>query len=112
MQLIEVLESQKSEYNNLIAAQESGSFLQSWEWGSWQSALGRTVYRFKIEDDSGRQIASTLLIKMPLPLGKYYLYSPYGPVGSEKLKVQSEKLLQELRLKFIDAIFIRLEPKN
>jgi len=112
MNLVEVKIEDKEIYNRFVANAETGSFLQSWEWGEWQAALERRVFRYKMIDDSGAQIASILLIKMPLPLGKYYLYSPYGPVGSEKLKVQSEKLLQELRLKFIDAIFIRLEPKN
>jgi lipid II:glycine glycyltransferase (peptidoglycan interpeptide bridge formation enzyme) len=117
MFLQEVRESQKDEYNRFIAAQESGSFLQSWEWGEWHVRLGRTVYRFEIKDDSGNQIGSIQLIKMPLSLGKHYLYAPYGPVlaGGEQLKVESEKLkglLYQLKTKFADAIFVRIEPKD
>ena len=49
---------------------------------------------------------------MPLPFGKCYLYAPYGPVISEKLKVESKKLLQELQKKFPDGYFIRIEPQE
>jgi len=112
MILVEVSENEKDQYNQFVAAQESGSFLQSWEWGQWQIRLGRTVYRFKIIDDNGTQVASVQLIKMPLPFGKYYLYAPYGPVVSEKLKVESQKLLQEIKNKFSEAVFIRIEPKQ
>lgn len=117
MEVLEVTENQKEEYDRFIMENETGSFLQSWEWGDWQVRLGRTVFRFKILDNSGQQIASVQLVKIPLPLGRFYLYAPYGPVlaGGEQLKVTSEKLqeiLKELELKFTDAVFIRIEPKG
>jgi len=114
MKLIEILENQKDEYNNFVAASSSGSFLQAWEWGSWQATLGKDVYRYWILNDAGGTIGSIQLIKMPLPFGRYYLYAPLGPVWAEsyKLKVESEKLLQELLSKFSDAVFIRIEPKG
>jgi lipid II:glycine glycyltransferase (peptidoglycan interpeptide bridge formation enzyme) len=50
---------------------------------------------------------------MPLPLGKYYLYAPYGPVGDLRFEILDFRfLMQELRRKFPDAVFARLEPKN
>jgi len=110
--LKELSDSDKQEYNQFVAAQESGSFLQSWEWGSWQERLGRDIYRYWILSDIGDKVASVQLIKMPLPFGKYYLYAPYGPVMSEKLKVESKKLLQEVQKKFPEAVFIRIEPQH
>jgi lipid II:glycine glycyltransferase (peptidoglycan interpeptide bridge formation enzyme) len=96
-----------------VAESRGGSFLQSWEWGEWQVHLGRTVYRFKILDDSGEWAGSVQLIKMPLPLGKYYLYAPYGPVVDLRFKIEDFRfLLQELRKKLPDTIFIRIEPKE
>ena len=121
MQLVELSQQDKEDYNRFVANAETGSFLQSWEWGEWQSALGRTVYRFKILDDSpstslgpngGSIIGTIQLVKMPLPLGKYYLYSPYGPVINDKFQISNFKSISnDLISKFPDAIFIRLEPK-
>ena len=108
MELLEVLESEKKVYDDFVAAQESGSFLQSWEWGDWQSALGRKIFRYWILDEIGKKASSVQLIKMPLPFGKYYLYSPYGPVGN--FKIDDFKL--QLKNKFADAIFIRIESKS
>ena len=64
--LIELSSADKESYNRFVAESSSGSFLQSWEWGQWQEALGREVIRYKILDDSGEQIASIQLIKMRL----------------------------------------------
>jgi lipid II:glycine glycyltransferase (peptidoglycan interpeptide bridge formation enzyme) len=118
MEFRKVLENQKYEYNRFVTDSESGSFLQSWEWGEWQSALGRTVYRFKILDAGEAQIGSIQLIKMPLPLGKYYLYAPYGPVMGKNYELSppagglNYELLQQVLLPvFPAAVFIRLEPK-
>ena len=112
LELIELQESQKDEYNHFVATQESGSFLQSWEWGQWQEALGRQVFRYKVLDDSGAQVALIQLIKSPLPFGKYYLYAPYGPVLAKSEQYQVLGIMnQALQRQFPRAVFIRVEPK-
>ena len=116
MKLIELSSADKDQYNRFVAESSSGSFLQSWEWGQWQEALGREVIRYKILDDSGEQIASIQLIKMRLFGKKYYWYAPYGPVlaGGESSEFQVasfESLVQELRNRLIGSVFIRIEPK-
>ncbi len=110
----------KQEYNRFVTETETGSFLQSYEWGEWQEKLGRQVYRFLWTDDSNQTKAACQVVKMPLPLGQYYLYAPYGPViglkfnlpageaGIEDLRI----LTQELQKKFPDAVFLRIEPRN
>jgi len=115
MNLIELLSADKENYNRFVAESPSGSFLQSWEWGEWQEALGRKIFRYWILDDIGERTASIQLIKIPLPFGRYYLYSPYGPVvdGDYELRITNyEFLLQELQKRFADSIFIRIEPKG
>jgi lipid II:glycine glycyltransferase (peptidoglycan interpeptide bridge formation enzyme) len=115
MQLFIVTEKEKTGYNHFVAAQESGSFLQSWEWGEWQMSLGRQVYRFWIIDDNNyndNRIGLIQLIKMFLPLGKYYLYAPYGPVTDLRFKIEDLRILTaEIQKKIPGAIFIRVEPK-
>ncbi len=121
MQLIQLTESNKEQYNHFVATQESGSFLQSWDWGQWQEELGRKAHRFAIVGNEGdlrnqNWRGCVQFIKMPLIGDKYYLYAPYGPVINAGENFQflfnNFQLLQkELRKKFSDAILIRIEPK-
>jgi len=104
MRLIQATD--KNEYNIYVAAQGSGSFLQSWEWGEWNKNLGRDIFRYWILNDAGDKVGSVQFVKMPLLFGKYYLYAPYGPVGDFKI----EGLKIGLQEEFPDAIFIRIEP--
>jgi len=112
MQFAEAAQSEKAVFNRFVAENETGSFLQGWDWGEWQAALGRQVARFKILDNSGNMAGAVQLIKMPLPLGKYYLYAPYGPVVGPSFKSKDLSfLIGELKNKFPDALFVRIEPK-
>ncbi len=116
MKVAEALESEKDIYNQFVAAQESGSFLQGYEWGEWQASLGREVYRFKIVDEGEQTIGSIQLVRMPLPFGQYYLYAPYGPVFAGGKNFQFpisnfQSILNEIKSKFSNAVFIRFEPK-
>lgn len=109
MDLTELSEKNRGEYNRFVAGRPAGSFLQSWEWGDWQQRLGRRAFRFFIFD-SGRPAAAMQLVQMPLPFGKNYLYCPYGPVADCELPF--ELLVKELGKRFPGAIFIRFEPKD
>jgi len=64
--------------NNFIVQSGQSNFLQSWEWGEFQKSLGRKIWR--IGTVRKRElIASALIIKKTLPLGRCYLYCPRGP---------------------------------
>lgn len=73
-----------------------GSFLQSWEWGVFQQAVGRHVERFRDPADGSMMTA----IKMPLPTGRSYWYVPRGPLGGDAVQA------------FDSGIFVRIEPAN
>lgn len=82
----------------------NGSFLQSWLWGQFQKAYGRKIFYLALKEDN-QIIAGTLLIKYHLPLGRFYFFSPAGPVvyHDELLKAIKEKAKAE------KVIFWRLE---
>jgi peptidoglycan pentaglycine glycine transferase (the first glycine) len=117
MQLLELKELDKSQYNTFVASQESGSFLQSWEWGEWQKAGGVSgrvseVHRFALID-KGEWMAAAQVIKTAMPGGRYYLYAPYGPVADLRFKIEDLRFLtQELQKRFPSAVFLRIEPMN
>jgi lipid II:glycine glycyltransferase (peptidoglycan interpeptide bridge formation enzyme) len=75
-----------------------GGFLQSWEWGEVQRALGFDVLRFR----SGSGLAQVL--RRPLPLGKSYWYCPRGPLGELDLR----ELARESGI--AKGSFLRFEP--
>jgi len=115
MEIIEVKAKDKNRWNKFVVQSDLGSFLQSWQWGEFQKAEGRKIWRLAIIDDN-QIVATILLIKHDLSFGKSYLYSPRGPVFG--LRNWNFKIGQDLlaEIKKIsqrqNAIFLRIEPKE
>lgn len=113
MRLIELQNESRTEYNNFVATKAGGSFLQSWEWGTWQERLGRNVYRFKVQGAGSEWEGALQVIEIPVLAGKSYLYVPYGPVFKSAPDGDAAgALLSQLRGRFPTALFLRLEPKQ
>lgn len=79
----------------------SGAFLQSKEWAKFQESLGRKIF----------WVDGVLIIKMPLPLGLCYLYSPKAAYS---LRLTADSLIQKIKeiAKKEKAIFWRVEPSE
>lgn len=92
------------DWNQRIQAAE-GSFLQSWPWGEFQEAMGKLVARFYVETVTAQ------FIVQPLYLNKTYVFSPYGPVGTEAGAATLLQLVQEVIAPEHKAIFWRHEGK-
>jgi peptidoglycan pentaglycine glycine transferase (the first glycine) len=86
----------------------SGAFLQSWQWGEFQKAVGKQVYRYAWGfEGKWRMVAQ--LIEHPLPFMQSYLYCPRGPIVVEQLSDEMiRKLLRELKTKH-NALFVRFD---
>lgn len=119
-----------------------GAFLQMWEWGEVQNALGAPVKRIFEQTPSGDVVAQG--IWQPLPLGASYWFFPKGPLGNASneaklsvlkhacsgsafLKVEAEEIISESILAAerhpahtmcvvlspdIDAMYARMKPKT
>ncbi|MDZ4221394.1 MAG: peptidoglycan bridge formation glycyltransferase FemA/FemB family protein [Patescibacteria group bacterium] len=95
----------KREWNDVVAAQPSARFLQSWEWGEFQKTWGREVKRLSYNNEVLVQA-----IKMPLPLNNHYWYIPHGPVIINQPE-HIHPILWELEDTLNDgALFYRLDP--
>lgn len=100
-----------------LATQESDvSLLQSWHWGEFQRAAGRTVERFGVRRGS-ELIAAATVVRHTLPLGLSYAYLPRGPIvaGQRAGKPAAEALKQLIQEITADArswgaVFIRIDP--
>lgn len=101
-----------------------GGFLQSWGWSQFQEAIGRQVYRFRVDRPGGKAgeeshedtIAQFLLVYHPLPFGRRYAYVPRGPIvttadGPEKSYAYLETCTGALRetIRREGAVFARVE---
>jgi lipid II:glycine glycyltransferase (peptidoglycan interpeptide bridge formation enzyme) len=84
-------------------------FTQAYFYAGWQKRAGRDVRRFLIEKD-GEAVLFAQIVKFPLPFGKHYYYSPYGPVHKGKCSDELLKCLREVLMKnFSDGVFARLD---
>lgn len=69
----------KEDYQKYYQKSPCSSFLQSYEWGQFcQKGKNMVPYYVGILDDNDKLIATSLLLKKPLPFGKCYFYAPRG----------------------------------
>jgi len=121
----------KQQWENFILKQKPNTFLQSWNWGEFNQAMGDPVgqangagkiFRLGIFDPSAYSgqadeelIGVALVIIVDAKRGKF-LFCPHGPILSLKAKNQNQKFfelffdcLKELAKKE-KADFIRISP--
>lgn len=112
MNFIELGESDHRKFNDYVASQNTGSFLQSWDWGDLQLVFNnKQVFRF-IVTEGQKILLSAQALKIPLFANQYYLYIPYGPVVTDEFDISVlEFFFAELRNRFPEIVFIRTEPK-
>ena len=98
--------NQTTQWNQFVV-ERNGSFLQSWQWGEFQRALGRKIWRIERGQVKG------LLIKHNLPLRRNYLYCPRGPLGEFPGEQNNfQMFLEEVKktAKQERSIFLKIEP--
>lgn len=90
----------QEQWDEKVSSDSMSQFLQSWDWGEFQRNLGRKVWYLDLD---GQYV---LVIKMTLPLDKYYLYIP-----RTKIMINQDNLefLKELALNE-KCVFLRIEP--
>jgi len=92
----------KEQWNQFVI-QNNGCFLQSWEWGEYQEAIGHKIWRIHTDD------SKVLIIKHNLPYAKNYLYCP-RPIFNNL----PDNFLNQVRqiAKQEKSIFFKMEPEN
>ncbi len=98
---------EKERWNNLTASTANAQFLQSWEWGELQKAVGKKVLRLCWKDQILIQI-----IKIPLKFGKFYWYVPRGPIEISPSEKRIALFELENKLKIRGAVFLRVDPRK
>ncbi len=121
----------REDWNRFIL-ENSGSFLQSWEWGEFQESVGRRVFRLAVPPSSAgadlgplRHSSSEASEAMPaqfientIPvIKKKYWYCPKGPTMSRTIRGQEfrdriKDLIDEIKKNSPpNVIFFRLGPE-
>jgi len=115
MEFLKIAEDKKDIWNGFILANSPESFLQSFEWGGFQKAVGRKVFRYAVLE-RGKILAVSSAVEHKLPLGLKYWYLPRGPIiagaeGAEQSAVL-DFFLKYLKIeaKAEGAIFVRMDP--
>ncbi|MBP6963426.1 MAG: peptidoglycan bridge formation glycyltransferase FemA/FemB family protein [Armatimonadetes bacterium] len=81
MQVREIPESERTRWNDFVAAQKTGDLLQSFEWGDLKASGGWRPIRLAAEDD-GRIVGAVSVLERRLHrlVNKCIFYAPRGPV--------------------------------
>lgn len=116
MQIVTVQKDEKEKWNQFVVENfpQIGAFMQTWEWGEFQQALGRKIGRYFVYED-GKLISVFMIVHHALFLGLSYGYSPRGPVIaksiSETTVVDIFKTIKTwVKNELPHFIFLRLEP--
>lgn len=92
-----------SEWNRRVF-KKRGSFLQAFEWGTFQQRYGNTVVRVATDALAGQVLTQTLPLKMR------YAYIPRGPVGEWDKESFAQWLVQFRATTTGGPIFLRTDP--
>lgn len=84
----------KDEWEGFLSRSTEKTFLQSWNWGDFNLAMGNKIWRLGAFENE-KIIAVAMAIKVSARRGTF-LFIPHGPVFSEGLKVTDKKAIFEL----------------
>lgn len=115
MEVNEIKEDKKNNWDSFILRNCPEGFLQSFEWGEFQSSVGRKVFRFACCEK--RLLATASAIEHRLPLGMRYWYVPRGPILAADISEADRSsaadcLISVIREKAKEsgALFVRMDP--
>jgi len=113
MELREI--TSKEEWEGFLAQCAGKTFLQSWNWGDFNVAMGSKIWRFGIYNNA--KLFSVVLVIKVLAKRGTFLYIPHGPVFLGDLDIKDKKEVFELVLAQLIGFskeekldFIRISP--
>lgn len=111
----------KAQWENFVREHKPNTFLHSWNWGEFNSAMNNKIFRLGIYDPSlpstgtgqePQMVGAALVVFIKAKRGKF-LFCPHGPIIK---KSQTPKILNSLFVYLKDlairekADFIRISP--
>lgn len=107
---VKIIEDKKN-WENFISAHSEVNFLQSWDWGEFHKALGKSIVRTGFYE-KGKLTGIMLSIIEPAKRGKY-LTVPGGPIIDWNNKNLVDAFLKEIKIisKKNNCVFVRVRPQ-
>jgi len=108
----QLVEIEKPEDYKPLELYQQTQFTQAWFYGEWQKFLGRKIRRFALRRGD-KTLAYLQVMPHSLPLGKQYLYVPFGPVFADKPTDSALTALAKLLKQAYagqNIVFVRLDP--
>lgn len=101
-------EDDKGRWDEFVASNAYGSFMQSWGWGEVQQQFGTNIWRVVARQD-GEFRGVALILKRAMLMGRSYLYIPRGPICVPGCESDMIDWIRELAVKE-RAVFVRADP--
>lgn len=105
----------QSNWNKFIKENETGTFLQSWEWADFMATQKEKIYRLVVENDNHWQ-AVVFLFVSKIKGNFKILYAPKGPVLSDNAPIKKtfELIMSEINklAKQEKAIYFQCDPQT
>src|SRR4030066_676453 len=101
---------QKEVWEEFSLRSSPNTFLQSWNWGEFNKAIGREIWRLGLQKGS-KLVGIALLVKHSSRLGGY-LYCPRGPILNWNDTDAFRALFEEIKSigQTENCIFIKIDP--
>ncbi len=101
----------QDEWAAFLAAHPESNFLQSWQWGEFHAALGKTIFRQGFYQ-SGKLAGVMLSVVEPARRGRY-ITVPGGPILDWHNQSVVQAFTQEIRIqaKAEKCVFVRVRPQ-
>ncbi len=111
MKIIEINQEIKQQTEEFWQINKASLF-QSFNWGKFQEELRRKTWQLAVLSEN-KIIASALITKYDLPLGKGYLYCNRGPVLSNISKDVLKLFIKKIKeiAKSENCVFFRIDPE-
>jgi peptidoglycan pentaglycine glycine transferase (the first glycine) len=112
VQVTQIQDNGREEWNNFVAQESAFALLQSWEWGEFKEKLGWKVFRIAAQQGNHIVAGAQMLVHtFPFRVASI-AYVPHGPVGNWLDPALTAPLLSELHRIARDchAVFLKIEP--
>lgn len=113
MQVREILENEKEQFDSFIAASPTGDLLQSYEWGDLKQRGGGWHPIRLVAENDGKIIGVVSILRRKLPrMNKCIYYAPRGPVCDFSNHQILQALVDEVRTRATQdgAILFKIDP--
>ncbi len=98
---------EKSIWEPFVQSQPEYTFLHSWNWGEFSSAMGHKVWRLGIYEN-GELAGVVLVVGINAKRGKF-LFVPHGPITKNpKSQIPNPKQIQNFKFEIINKIVLFL----